>query len=181
MSGGTVSLGNLESPTGGRGSINRLLSFCGQSIQPKPGTAAEEIAKLLAETAKPRLTVKWKASTRIVGGQKAFFRSGWEHKFCLYLQLLKEQGKIKDWRHEPETFWFQAIKRGTRSYLPDFRVTENDLTTVYYEVKGWMDAKSKTKLKRMSKYHPHIKIVLIDKTWFKDNAKKLSWLPGWND
>jgi hypothetical protein len=46
--------------------------------------------------------------------------------------------------------------------LPDFRVTLNDGSIEYHEVKGWMDDRSQTKLNRMAKYYPNVKMVLID-------------------
>lgn len=92
---------------------------------------------------------------------------------------MKDRGEIKEWEHEPETFWFEGIKRGVCSYLPDFRITDKN-GVHFIEVKGWMDPKSKTKLKRMAKYHPDVKIVLIDKPYYEDIKKKLSKvIPGW--
>jgi len=85
-----------------------------------------------------------------------------EANFARYLEWLKKVHKVKTWEHEPETFWFEAIKRGVRSYKPDFRVVDDNGKTVYYEVKGYMDAKSKTKLKRMAKYYPEIELVVVD-------------------
>src|SRR4051812_46374772 len=61
------------------------------------------------------------------------------------------------WEYEPDTFWFEKIKRGVRSYLPDF-IDMNG--TSYHEVKGWMDPKSVTKIKRMANY-PAVKLVVI--------------------
>lgn len=72
-------------------------------------------------------------------------------------------GVIAQWEFEPETFWFEKIRRGVRSYTPDFRVTMRDGTIQFVEVKGWMDKKSATKLKRMRKYHPTVDILLVDK------------------
>lgn len=115
----------------------------------------------------------WKSAWRIIGGKKKFFRSRWEANYARYLELLKIQGKITDWFHEPETFWFKDIKRGTRSYLPDFKVIELDGTHKWIEVKGWMDAKSKTKLKRFAKYYPKEKMELVQAKWFKDNSKSM--------
>ena len=63
----------------------------------------------------------------------------------------KDQGEILKWEYEPETFWFEKIKRGVRTYTPDFKVTEKDGSIIFHEVKGYMDARSKTKLKRMKK------------------------------
>jgi hypothetical protein len=98
-----------------------------------------------------------------IGGKRHYFRSKWEANYARYLQWLKTKKEIADWEYEPETFWFEKIKRGVRSFKPDFRVTELTAGEVYHEVKGWMDPRSKTKLKRMAKYHPHIKIIVVDR------------------
>lgn len=122
----------------------------------------------------------WKAAWREIGGKRLFARSKWEANYAHYLEFLKQAGEISEWEHEPETFWFDKIKRGTRSYLPDFRVTNKDGTKEYHEVKGWMDDRSKTKLRRMKKYHPRIVMVLRDSAWFKMANRKLRGLvPNW--
>lgn len=118
----------------------------------------------------------WKKEWKIVGGMKIYFRSHWEYLYALYLEHLKERALIKKWEHEPETFWFENIRRGTRSYLPDFRVTMNDDKIEYCEVKGFMDTKSKTKIKRMGIYYPKIKLRIVDKEWFMKNMKDLKGL-----
>lgn len=120
------------------------------------------------------------AGWREIGGQRCFFRSLWEANYARYLQWLKDHRQIAKWEHEPETFWFEGIKRGTVSYLIDFRVTELTGAVIYHEVKGWMDQRSRTKLKRMAKYHPQIKVILIDKAAYQAIAKKARVLvPGW--
>lgn len=128
----------------------------------------------------PQNVNTWKPGWREVGGRRIYFRSKAEANYGRYLQWLKDQGQIKGWEHENKTFWFEEIKRGVRSYLPDFEVTENNGSVAYHEVKGWMDPRSKTKLKRMIIYHPNVKIVLIEQKFFSQNGKKLNGLvPGW--
>ena len=102
-------------------------------------------------------------SNKYKGGKREdlgglFVRSGWEANYARYLNWMKERGEIKDWKYEIERFEF-PIKRGTRSYTPDFKVWEKDGSVVYHEVKGWITQKGRTRLKRMSKYYPEIKIV----------------------
>ena len=117
---------------------------------------------------------------REIGGRRIYFKGKWESNYCRYLQWLKDLGQIKEWEYEPVTFWFEKIKRGVRSYKPDFRITENDGQQWFAEVKGWLDPRSRTKLKRMVLYHPTVKIRLIEKKFFSQNGKKLSGLvPGW--
>lgn len=117
-----------------------------------------------------------------LGGKRCYFRSTWEVKYARYLEWMKSRGEILDWEFEPHTFWFDNIKRGCRSYLPDFRVTFHDGTHQWHEVKGWMTAKSKTKLKRMKKYYPLEQVVVLSKPWFKEANLKLSKvIPDWGN
>lgn len=118
------------------------------------------------------LAGKWKAAWYEIGGIKKYYRSRWEANYAKYLQWLLENKQIQKWEHEPETFWFEGIKRGVMSYLPDFKITENDGSIVFHEVKGWMDDRSVTKIKRMAKYHPNVKLIVIDKTAYKALEKK---------
>jgi len=111
-----------------------------------------------------------------IGGKKMYFRSLWEANYALYLNFLKRRNDIRDWGYEVDTFWFLNIKRGVRSYKPDFKIFNNDGTIEYHEVKGWMDAKSKTKIKRMSKYYPKIKLEIIGQSVYKDLKNKLGKL-----
>jgi len=130
--------------------------------------------------APPRNNTTWKASWREIGGYKKYYRSRWEANYARYLEWLKGHGEIAEWLHEPDTFWFEEIRRGVRSYLPDFKVTENNGDIKYHEVKGWMDSKSATKLKRMKKYHPNIEIVLIQQKEYTEITKKLGrTINGW--
>jgi len=128
------------------------------------------------------IQLKSKSKTRVftnrqgwktIGEKRIYFRSNWEVAYAKYLQFLKEKKLILEWEHEPETFWFENIKRGVRSYLPDFKVTQCDGSYHYVEVKGYMDAKSKTKIKRFKKYYPKEHLVVIEALWFKEMKTKL--------
>lgn len=120
---------------------------------------------------------------REIGGKKHYYKSLWEINYAKYLEFLKTHGEIIDWEYEPETFWFEGIKRGVRSYLPDFKVYENNNNeVVFHEVKGYMDAKSKTKIKRLAKYHPHIRLEIIDsKKYNKIKSKLCRVIPDWEN
>lgn len=100
-----------------------------------------------------------------------YFRSKWEANYALYLDWLVKQKQIKDWQYEADTFFFEAIKLGTRSYRPDFKIFNNDGTFHYEEIKGYMDSRSATKLKRMKKYHPKVKVVLIERKQYESILK----------
>lgn len=120
------------------------------------------------------------AGWRVIGGQRIYCRSAWEANYARYLEWLKGIGQILDWRHEPLTFWFHGIKRGVCSYLPDFCVIELGGIDVYHEVKGFMDPKSRTKIKRMAKYHPTVKLIVVDAKCYRSIAKQVSRIiPGW--
>lgn len=132
--------------------------------------------------APPRQKTTWKAAWREIGGFRKYYRSRWEANYAYYLEWLKTEGHIADWRHEPKCFWFEGVKRGTVSYLPDFLVIENDGSEAFHEVKGWMDERSKTKIKRMAKYHPKVKLIVIDSKGYAALKKSISSLvPGWEE
>lgn len=122
----------------------------------------------------------WKQDWAEIGGKRKFYRSRWEYRYALYLQLLKEQNHITDWEHEPTTFWFDGIKRGTNNYKPDFLVTFPSGKQEYFEVKGYETAKDLTKYKRMAKYHPDIVLRVVGADWFKKNSPILKKIiKGW--
>ena len=58
-------------------------------------------------------SASWKAGWREIGGQRIYARSRWEANYARYLEWLRANGSIAKWEHEPETFWFEGIKRGT--------------------------------------------------------------------
>lgn len=110
--------------------------------------------------------------TRSRGGKRAdlggrYFRSSWEANYARLLELQKRNGAITAWDFECHTFEFVGIKRGTRLYTPDFKVTFPDGHHEWHEVKGWMDGKSATRLKRMAKYFPAEKVVVVGAESFK--------------
>ena len=127
---------------------------------------------------KPKSNIK--AGWQTIGGQRCYFRSRWEANYARYLEWLVQMGDIKSWEYEPKTFWFEGIKRGCRSYLPDFRVQTIPSGEEYHEVKGWMDPKSKTKLKRMAKYYPEVKLILVDERAYRAIARSMKFIiKGW--
>ncbi len=120
---------------------------------------------------------------RILGSQSQiiYARSLWEANYARYLQFLQDQKQICYWHHEPRIFYFDGIKRGINNYTPDFFVATGANGDGYWvEVKGYMDAASKTKIARFKKYYPEEKLVVVDSKWFKSNAPKLKLLiPDW--
>lgn len=151
-----------------------------EEIDKRSKTASDMGRKHSAENRIGKTT--WKAAWRNIGGTEKYYRSRWEANYARYLEWMLNNGQIKDWKHEPEVFWFEKIKRGTRSYLPDFWILTNEDKDEYHEVKGWMDDRSKTKIKRMAIYHPDIKLVIIDSKKYKALEKEFSdVIEGWEN
>lgn len=147
-----------------------------------PEAEMERVRKILQTKTlrgiSPRARGSWKAGWRTIGNKHIFLRSRWEANYARYLEALKIGGFISEWLYECETFWFDGVKRGCVSYKPDFKVIKQDGTFEFHEVKGWMDAKSITKIKRMKKYHPTITLIVRDASWFKANRSILRALAG---
>lgn len=166
-----------------RASATRSATWASHSQDRKDEITMNQIKGKIAKygtLAQPIARGTWKAGWREIGGTRKYYRSKWEANYGWYLQWLKDGGHIAEWKHEPKTFWFEGIKRGNVSYLPDFWVRENDGSEAYHEVKGWMDAGSKTKIARMAKYFPETKLVVIDSKAYGSLKKSLQGLvPGW--
>ncbi len=109
-----------------------------------------------------------------------YVRSSWEANIARYLNLLKREKKIKRWYYESKRFYFNNIKRGTRSYLPDFCVIYPDGRQEWQEVKGFWTQKAKTAVKRFRKYYPEETLVIIDKDRYREIEKEFSpQIPKW--
>lgn len=124
--------------------------------------------------------------TRGRGGRRSdigetFFRSSWEANYARYLNLLIKLGVVSSWEYEPVTFWFTWVKRGVVSYKPDFRVFyKNDAIPEFIEIKGFKTAKDETKWRRMKKYHPDIKLVVVGVKEYRALRRKWSSsIPNW--
>ena len=102
-----------------------------------------------------------------------FFRSSWEANIARYYNFVGIE-----WEYEPKEFIFKDVRRGCISYTPDFYLPKEDR---WVEIKGWMDKKSKTKLKRFEKYYPKEfkKLELITGTEYKSFSKYSTLIPGW--
>jgi len=122
---------------------------------------------------------------RAHGGRRAdldnrYFRSSWEANWARYLGWLKSIGEIKAWDYESDRFEFAKITRGSRLYTPDFKVVNSDGSVEFHEIKGYMDSVSATKIKRMAKYFPRVKLLVITQVEYAAVAKKVAgMLSGW--
>jgi hypothetical protein len=122
------------------------------------------------------------AGWREIGGRRFYFRSKAEVRFAAYLEWLRINGNVISWQYEPRVFEF-PIRHGTTRYTPDFLCTVGKpgvTWDTWYEVKGYMDSRSATKIKRFKKYFPNENLIVIDKKWFIRNSPKLKGLvPNW--
>jgi hypothetical protein len=101
-----------------------------------------------------------------------FFRSKWEANVARYLNFIGAR-----WKYESRTFEFPN-RHGITRYKPDFELEDQG---EFWEVKGYLDAASKTKLKRMERYYPDVKVRLITKTEYNEFKKWARLIPGWED
>jgi hypothetical protein len=100
-------------------------------------------------------------------------RSRYETNYAAFLDYLGIP-----WQYEPKKFIFAKIQTGTRVYTPDFYLPTVD---EYHETKGYMDRKSRTKLKRMRIYFPTVKVILINATFFEsvERQRLCRIVPQW--
>lgn len=117
----------------------------------------------------------------VSGDTRIWMKSKWERNYCHYLEWLKSIGEIADWEYEPDEFEF-PIKRGTKFYKPDFKITNNDDGSVeYHEVKGHWTQKARTQVNRFRKYYPDLKLIVIDKDAYYAIAEKSVLIPNWEE
>jgi len=96
------------------------------------------------------------------------------------LQHWKDEGHIKEWEYEPQTFVFTGIKNGAVCYKPDFRITELGGDQYWLEVKGRETSRDRTKWKRMAAQYPEEYLVVCGPTMYE--AYREQWagrVPGW--
>lgn len=162
-------------------------SICGVEFEAKRGQITAGYAKFCSRACHGIFKGQnaEKTHTRARGGRREdlgnrYFRSSWEANWARYLNWLIQIGEIRSWEYEIDTFEFSRIKRGNRTYTPDFKITNSNGSTEYHEVKGYMDKSSKTKLDRMARYYPNIRVILIDEPAYKAIASQFKRsLPGW--
>lgn len=133
-------------------------------------------ARTILTCAQSRRTASWRSEWREIGEHRIFFRSSWEANYARYLQLRKERGEIKEWSHEPERFPFPFSRKceGCASYLPDFKIYNNDGTSYFVEVKGWMDKRSVLAIEKMKEFFPLVQVVVVCKDEYIELSKRYS-------
>ena len=113
------------------------------------------------------------------GEKICYCKSGWERSYCAYLDWLVSLGEIVSWEYEPVEFEYHEVKRGTRYYIPDFRVMNQDGTHEWHEVKGRWTQKARTQVSRFRKYYPEEKLVVIDRDAYNAIKAKSNLIPNW--
>lgn len=114
-----------------------------------------------------------------------FLRSSWEANVYRLL-IIDPNLKLVEYEPTDFTFWQFGIKKGTVSYTPDFKITYQDGSYQWIEVKGgFLKSTDKTKIRRFKKYYPEEfdKLVavtpgLTSKTalFFKETGVEIRWV-----
>jgi hypothetical protein len=86
----------------------------------------------------------------------AFFRSATEANVARIFELLKVE-----WKFEERVFTFNGRQKRPFQYIIDFEIIkankklkEIGLDVGFIEVKGWMDSRSRSKIRCLKKYYP---------------------------
>ena len=105
----------------------------------------------------------------------AFFRSAWEANIARILNYLNIE-----WEYEPKRFFFNGENLSVDSYQPDFYLPK---LNKWIEVKGWMDEKSKARLKYFQEQYPeqNENLILINQDFYILLRYKYFYLPNWED
>jgi hypothetical protein len=113
-------------------------------------------------------------------GKPTYFPCRMEANYFRYLKWQKDQEIIIDFEYQPEEFDFTSkYKHGTTRYKPDFKV-EDAFGWYWVETKGYIDAKTKTKMKRVKELFPDCRVDLVTYTEYKKLGKEIGALiPGW--
>lgn len=98
----------------------------------------------------------------MIDNKEYTFKSSWEVEIAQRLQSLVDNGYIREWKYESKHFNFDDMKRGIRSYCPDFEVRLLDGDCIYLEVKGWKMPKSMKRIDMFIERYPNVKFYLID-------------------
>ncbi len=93
-----------------------------------------------------------------------FFRSAWEANVFRYLKFTHSADTPIE--YEPQTFSFIefGVKHGAVSYTPDIKFTDlYNGAYVFYEIKGFLDAKDKSRMNKFKKYYPEefCKLIVV--------------------
>lgn len=106
-----------------------------------------------------------------IGGKNYIFKSSWEVEIARNLQRLYEESAISEWNYENKHFVFEDVKRGIRSFCPDFEVIKRNGDKLYIEVKGWKMPSAMKRIKMFRERYYDVEFYLLDE---KEYGKILS-------
>jgi len=112
------------------------------------------------------------------------FKSKQEANCARYFEALRtkriETGfEVVNWLYEPCRFWY-PIARGVTNFVPDFMLILRGRPIEFVEVKGYLDAKSKTAMTRFRRYFPEFELKLIDGKAYRAIERELAAvIPEW--
>lgn len=113
-----------------------------------------------------------------LGGVDYVFKSSWEAEIGRRLQNLLCKGDILKWGYETKHFVFNDIKRGIRSYCPDFEIQMCNGENLYIEVKGWKMPQAMKRIAMFRERYPNIKFYLIDEKEYGKIISESDYLRG---
>lgn len=113
-----------------------------------------------------------------INGIRYTFKSSWEVEVAKRLQMLVDEGVIKGWGYEVKHFNFDDMKRGMRSYCPDFEVVLCDDSLMYIEVKGWKMPKAMKRIAMFRERYPDVKLYIIDEDEYSKVLSEGDYLRG---
>lgn len=108
--------------------------------------------------------------TATIDGKEYKFRSRSEFLFAVAISANIKKGNDNDtntprlvgFEYEPKVFCFQVPKRNKiKSYLPDFCLLYSNGTHKWVEIKGRLDAASRTKIRLFREQYPNEKLELL--------------------
>jgi len=117
-----------------------------------------------------------------MGGKRIWFANRMEANYYRYLLWQKEQKLIANFQYQPNFFDFRPFgyDKGVVTYKPDFLVVSMDGSSMYVELKGHISRDHKTKMSRMRKCFPGVRITVVTYSQYKQLEKDVAPLiKGW--
>lgn len=114
-------------------------------------------------------------------GRNFHFMSSWEHSVALMLEELKKEGVITFWDYEHYRFIFHDVKKGIRSYMPDFTIVNSMGKTIHIEVKGWKMATGMKRIEMFKERYPNETLYIIDNNEYRKAISQAGYIPRYTE
>ena len=111
----------------------------------------------------------------IVGDRSIYFYSKEEANYAFYLEFLKVNELIENWRYQPCHFDLAPSRFYPNAYIPDFQVLEVDGRSFFIEI---TNALTPHFVSAMRREHPAVEIKVISPDDYK-TLELNSRIPGW--